>query len=294
MLNDIARMRSGDMEAELSAKVDKLIDEFMAIVDASTEDRHLQRGIARSQLPCSMVAILDKNNLSILAQFRLENRITSYFYRPDISLAPQQAANSAQWEFGFADAFIIQIPANLIEQSTEDRHAALQKVAFEHIDSEFLRLEKMLSLMRTRPIFGQAAEPVGARTLLLLLPQDAKLRGNEEAILNASRANDLPIIEAGDIRSGRSDVRDLWLSLNYAAVIIADLTGPDGGVMYGLGIAHTLGKETILIHPQGSKYLTDIPRTYRIEYEESDAGRAELEVQLSRMLDTILAPAVKD
>jgi hypothetical protein len=287
-------MRSGDMEAELSAKVDKLVDEFMAIVDAKTMERHLQRGIARSQLPCSMVVILDKNSLSILAQFRMENRIASYFYKPDIALTSQQAANSAQWEFGFADAFIIQIPANLIEQSTADRHAALQKVAAEHIDSEFLRLEKMLSLMRTRPIFGQAGEPVGAGTLLLLLPQDAKLRGNEEAILNASRANNLSIIEAEDIRSGRSAVREMWDSLNHAAVIIADLTGADGGVMYGLGIAHTLGKETILIHPQGSKYLTDIPRTYRIEYEESDAGRAKLEVALSRKLCTMLAPAVKD
>jgi len=104
MLNDLARMRGGEMEAELSARVDKLIDEFMVIVDATAEERHLQKGIARSQLPCSMVAILDKNSLSILAQFRMENRTASYFYKPDIALTPQQAANSAQWEFGFADA----------------------------------------------------------------------------------------------------------------------------------------------------------------------------------------------
>ena len=294
MLNDVARMRGGEMEADLSAKVDKLIDEFMAIVDVMTEERHLQRGISRSQLPCSMVAILDKESLSILAQFRLENRTASYFYKPDIALTFQQAANSAQWEFGFEDAFIIQFPANLVEQSTQERHAALQKVASEHIDSEFLRLEKMLSLVRARPIFGKAVSPVGARTLLLLLPQDANLRGNENAIINASRANNLPIVEAEDIRSGRSAVREMWDSLNHAAVIIADLTGADGGVMYGLGIAHTLGKETILIHPQGSKYLTDIPRTYKIEYEDSDAGRAKLEEQLSLMLGTMLAPAVED
>ena len=282
------------MEAELSAKVDNLIDEFMAIVDAMTEDRHLQKGIARSQLPCSMVVILDKKSLSILAQFRLENRTVSYFYRPDIALMPQQAANSAQWEFGFEDAFIIQFPAKLVEQSTQERHAALHIVASEHIDSEFLRLEKMLSLMRTRPIFGQANQPVGARTLFLLLPKDANLRGNEKAIVNASLANNLPIVEAEDIRSGRSAVHEMWSSLNYAAVIIADLTGPDCGVMYGLGIAHTLGKETILIHPQSSKYLTDIPRTYSIEYEDSEAGRAKLEEQLSQMLGTMLAHTMED
>jgi hypothetical protein len=294
MLNDMTRTRSGEMEAELSARVDKLIGEFMAIVDAMTEERHLQRGIARSQLPCSMVVILDKTSLSILAQFRLENRIASYFYRPDLSLTFQQAANSAQWEFGFTDAFIIQLPANLIDQNTSDRHAALERAASEHIDSEFLRLEKMLSLMRTRPIFEEAAEHVSARTLFLLLPQGANLRGNEEAILNASRANNLSIAEAEDIRCGRSAVREIWHSLNHAAVVIADLTGPDGAVMYALGIAHTLGKETILIHPQGSKYLTDIPRTYRIEYEDSDAGRAKLEEQLSRMLGSMLAPAMED
>jgi hypothetical protein len=288
MLNDAARMRSGEMEAELSANVDLLIDEFMTIVDAATEERHLQRGIARSQLPCSMVAILDRKSLSILAQFRMENRTASYFYRPDIALTLQQAANSAQWEFGFEDAFIIQFPAELVEQSTQERHEALQKAACEHIDSEFLRLEEMLSLMRTRPIFGQAAMSASARTLLLLLPQGEGLRGNELAILNASRANNLPIVEAEDIRGGKFAVRELWHSLNHAAVIIADLTGADGGVMYGLGIAHTLGKETILIHPQGSKYLTDIPRTYGIEYEDSDAGRAKLEERLSLMLGTTL------
>ena len=294
MLDDADRMKSGEMDSELIVKVDKLIGEFMEIVNALTDDRHLQRGIARSQLPCSTVAILDRDNLSILGQFRLGERIAGYYYRPDISLSAQRAANSAQWEFGFSDAFIIQIPAGLIEKSAADRHDALQKVASGHIDSEFLRFESMLNLMRTRPIFGNAPEPMGSRTLLLLLPRDDALRANEEAIVKASRKNDLPAIEAEDIRIGRSAVRDLWQSISYAAVIIADLTGNDAGVMYGLGIAHTLGKETVLIHPQGSKYLTDIPRTHRIEFEQSDAGRAKLEADLTSMLKAMMAPVVND
>jgi len=294
MLNDKSRMKSGDMEAELSARVDGLIDEFMAVVDDLTEERHLQRGIARSQLPCSTVAILDKKSLSILGQFRMENRIASYFYRPDVVLTPQRAANSAQWEFGFDDPFIIQFPAELMEQSSIDRRATLRAVASEHIDSEFLRLQQMLSLVRTRPIFGQTSEPVGAKTILLLLPQDASLRGDENPIASAISANNLSFNEAPDIRSGRAAVRDVWDCINHAAAIVADLTGADAGVMYALGIAHTLGKETILIYPQGSKYLTDIPRTHRIEYDDSEAGRAKLDEELSRMLDTMLAPIVED
>jgi hypothetical protein len=54
--------------------------------------------------------------------------------------------------------------------------------------------------------------------------------------------------------------------------------------MYSLGIAHTIGKETILVCPQGSKFLVDIPKTNRIEYENSDNGIAELKQSLSDML----------
>ena len=46
------------MAPELQNRVDKLLEEFMNIVDAMARDRHLQKGIARSQLPSSMVAML--------------------------------------------------------------------------------------------------------------------------------------------------------------------------------------------------------------------------------------------
>ncbi len=282
------------MEPELQANVERLIEEFRAVVDAMVEDRHLQRGIARIQLPFSMVAILDKERLSILAQFRMENRFASYFYKPEKALTPQQAANSAQWEFGFEDPYIIQLPGTLLDQSSADRHSALQAVSAKYIDSEFQRLTQLLSFMRTRPIFGQTSQPVEARSILLLLPQDADMRHNHETILEAIQANDLAMEEVEDIRAGKSAVRNMWYSLNRVALVIADLTGTDAGVMYGLGIAHTLGKETILIHPQGSKYLTDIPRTYRIEYEDSVVGRARLEEQLSEMLRSKLASVVED
>jgi hypothetical protein len=294
MLNDQSRMRSGDMEAELSARVDQVIDEFMAAVDSLTEERHLQKGIARSQLPCTMIAILDRENLNLLGQFRLENRTAGYFYRPDIALTPQQAANSARWEFGFEDPFIIQLPARLMDSDSQNRQVDLQAVASKHIDSEYQRLEQMLSLMRTRPIFGQTAEPVGAKTVLLLLGWDEERRANESAIKASASRCGLAYEVAADIRDGKAAVREMWFALNHAAVVVADLTGADAGVMYGLGIAHTLGKETILIYPQGSKYLTDIPRTHRIEYDDNEAGRSRMEEELAEMLGTMLAPVVED
>lgn len=277
------------MPPELRERVDRIAEEFMAIVDSLVDERHLQKGLARIQLPCSIVFILDQDSLFILGQFRVENRIAGYYHRPDKSMTIQKVASSAKWEFGFEDSFVIQLPADLLEKSTEKRRSSLMEIASNHIDAEFLRLAQLLNLIRTRPIFGQATHPVQPGSLLLFLPRDGKARENADLINRAVESSGLSGEEALDIRSGKSAVREMWQSINQAAVILADLTGADPQVMYGLGIAHTLGKDTVLIHPQGSKYLVDIPRTESIEYEDSAQGREKLEEQIIETLRSITA-----
>jgi hypothetical protein len=276
------------MSPELQAKVDKILGEFMSAVDAITEGRHLQKGIARSQLPNSMAAILDRENLSILAQFRSGDLSAIYLYNPNIAITPQKAKVSAQWEFGFEDPFIIQIPSKLLDKNTDERRPVLEKIAEEHIDSEFQRFSGLLSLLRTRPIFGPAPVGLDSRSAFVLLPAAERLNKNYEAIEKAAEENRVTLRRALDIREGRAAVRDLWESINGSRVIIADLTGPDPGVMYALGIAHTVGKETVLICPRGSKYLVDIPRTQKIEYRKSEGGREKLGRDLSEMLRSMM------
>ena len=165
MLNEKIRTRNGNMSPELQAKVDELIEEFMAIVNAMAEDRHLQKGIARSQLPNSMVAILDKEKLSILAQFRLENRFARHFNNSSIVLTPQQAANSAQWEFGLEDAFIIQFPKELLDQSTERRHSDLRKISSHISIKSSIGLWCCSALCAQGPYLGRRhSQPVPGRS----------------------------------------------------------------------------------------------------------------------------------
>jgi hypothetical protein len=276
--------RSGDMPPELQEKVDRLLYEFTVIVDSMTEDRRLQRGIVRSQLPCSTVAILDKKSLFIAGQFRTENRFATYIYTPEFTWPIQKVKSSAQWEFGFEDPFVIQFPAGLLDQEADQRHDELLMVASEHIDSEFNRFIGLLSLLRTRPVFGPAPPAIESNLVLLLMPQDEAARENFTIISKAVEEIGMNLEVAKDIRGGRSAVREMWVSINQARVVVADLKDTDPGVMYGLGIAHTVGKETILLSPQGSMYLIDIPKTQMIEYEDSDDGRASMGQEISDIL----------
>lgn len=277
------------MPTELQKEVDRMLDEFMAEIDAISQDRHLQKGIVRSQLPCDMLAVLDKDNLYVVAQLRSENRTSTYIYNPEASWSPQKVLNSAQWEFRFTDPFLIQFPAGLVAEKNE-RHEALRKIASDHIDSEFNRFMGLLSMLRTRPIFGPAPGASSPEMALLLLPFSEKPDKNSQAITEATEAEGLTFALAEDIRKGKSAIREMWISINEARIVIADLTGPDPGVMYGLGIAHTVGKETILICPKGSEYLASIPNTHRIEYTDSDDGRMRLAQALSEKLKVLLEP----
>jgi hypothetical protein len=290
MMHDGARSKGGTMPQELQENVDRLLDEFMAQVDVLSQERHLQKGVARSQLPCDMLAVMDRESLYVVAQLRSENRSSTYIYNPDDSWTPQKVMNSAEWEFGFIDPFLIKFPASLVAEDSKRRRESLQKIASDHIDSEFARLMSLLSLLRTRPIFGSAPLAGGERTILLLLPSQEKLDGNKKAIIEAADTAKSESVIADDIRKGKSAVRELWLSINEAKIVVADLTGPDPGVMYGLGIAHTIGKETVLILPQGSNYLVDIPKTHRIEHQNSDNGYTKLKNDLLDLLKGLLEP----
>jgi len=282
------------MQPGFQKKVDLLLDEFLDAVARISDDRHLQRGLARSLLPCSMVAVLDSQNLFIVGQFSAENRFSNYIYSPEASWSPQKVKSSAEWEFGLKDSFLIQFPAGLLDEPSEQRRPEVERIASEHIYSEFMRFGGLLSLLRTKPIFGPAPMASDARLAFLLLPsgENSSGLGNENAKLieGAIEENRMTFSKIGDLRTGRSIVRDAWVSINECRVVIADLTGPDPGVMYALGIAHTLGKESVLIYPEGSSYLTDIPKTRRLEYEESDEGRARLGKELSEMLKSMLQP----
>jgi len=63
-------------------------------------------------------------------------------------------------------------------------------------------------------------------------------------------------------------VSDIWQLINKAGLIIADITIHNANVYYELGIAHALGKETVLIRRlNGDKTPLDIVLWRYFEYD---------------------------
>lgn len=147
MTHDGARSKGGTMPVELREKVDRLLDEFMAQVDTISQNRNLQKGIARSQLPCDMLAA--------------------------------------------------------------KRSGSLRKIAMDHIDSEFIRFSSLISLLRTRPIFG-AVPATGSPSAALLILPSSDAHKTSQIIIQVTEAERLPTELAQDVRRGKSAIREVW------------------------------------------------------------------------------------
>jgi len=296
MMHKGARSVGGNMPEELRQKVDKLLDEFGALVQDISQERHLQRAVVRSLLTCSLVAILDKDNLFILAQSHFGMPSSLFIHVPEKQLTQQQALDSARWEFGLEDPFLIAFPSALLEQEEVQRRPALEAIAIAHVDSEFQRVIKMTNLIQITPLFGPASYSVDERLAFVLMPFAEDLTRVYTSIIKPTvEARGLVCRRADDFKTNKAIIQDIWKAICEARIVIADLTDLNPNVMYELGIAHTVGKETILIYQRGRgkdpEFPFDLAHIRRIEYEDSATGGKKLENDLSDTLKSILKPA---
>ena len=79
-------------------------------------------------------------------------------------------------------------------------------------------------------------------------------------------------------------MEDIWIGINEAKVVIAEITGKNPNVFYELGIAHTLGKDVILITQNMKDIPFDLNRYRIIEYEDNSDGYDKLKRLLTKFI----------
>ena len=292
------RTVGGNIDGPIAQQINSLLDQFIEITYKEVEIAQLRRAIVRSMLTCSLIIVLDAKYLWIAAQKHLGMPSTNLIDRRDTVFPAQAVYEAARWEFGFDDPFVIQFPATLIEQEANSRIASLTAIARSHIQGETQRVQNQMNVIQVNPIFGPAAYSVDSRLAFVLMPFKDDLTQIYQTFIK-------PIIEspefgmvcrrADDIKSNRAIIQDVWKSICEARLIVADLSGLNPNVMYELGIAHTLGKDTIITYQKGEdiKFPFDLAHIRRIEYENNALGGKKLEQELRATLVNVLSPTVR-
>jgi hypothetical protein len=92
--------------------------------------------------------------------------------------------------------------------------------------------------------------------VLMLMPFSVKLKPiYENHIKKIVLELGLRIGRADDFLGPRSIMKDVWSAIHAARIVVADCTGRNPNVFYEVGLAHAIGKQTILI----SQSIKDVP-----------------------------------
>jgi hypothetical protein len=89
---------------------------------------------------------------------------------------------------------------------------------------------------------------------------------------------------ADDFYTNHEIMKDVWSAIYYSEAVIADCTGRNPNVFYEIGIAHTLGRKTVLIAQQIDDIPFDVRHIRSIIYEYTPRGVREFEKKLEDTL----------
>jgi len=137
----------------------------------------------------------------------------------------------------------------------------------------------------TRPVFGKPQRVEKAAHVFVLMPFAKDLQVvYQKPIKNACRRLRLSVERADDIFSADEIMDDIWNAITNSLIIVADCSRRNPNVFYELGMAHTLGKQVVLLTQNDEDIPSDIRHFRYIKYVYSPMGFRKLEAQLFRTL----------
>ncbi len=136
-----------------------------------------------------------------------------------------------------------------------------------------------------RPVFGLPPRGPDIPDVFVLMPSSAELRRvYDEHIKKAASLAKLTVARADDFFAGQARIADIWRATYHSNLVIADCTGRNPNVFYEIGIAHVVGKPTILI----AQSIDDIPIDLRhwryLLYDLTPRGMAKFTTELQSTL----------
>ncbi|TBY17674.1 hypothetical protein E0H93_37010 [Rhizobium leguminosarum bv. viciae] len=143
---------------------------------------------------------------------------------------------------------------------------------------------------RQRPTVFQLAEHENIEPTLVsvMMPYAGSFTAVFESIRQAAATIGLRCRRADEIWENPAVIQDVVALIDRSRVVICDCTGRNPNVFYEAGIAHTLGREVILLSQSEQDIPFDLRHLRFLPYVDTLEGRARLSQQLAEKMQAIL------
>lgn len=117
-----------------------------------------------------------------------------------------------------------------------------------------------------------------------MMPFSAPFAGVYEAIRRSAEAAGMRCDRVDGIWENHAVIQDVISLIDRSAFVVCDCTGRNPNVFYEIGIAHSLGKEVVLITQNGDDIPFDLRHIRYLTYLNNGEGLGNLEAQLTERL----------
>lgn len=121
-----------------------------------------------------------------------------------------------------------------------------------------------------------------------MMPFDSAFNAIYESIREAADNAGLRCRRADDIWENPAIIQDVVSLIDRSRIVICDCTGRNPNVFYEAGIAHTLGRDVILITQSDHDIPFDLRHLRYVRYLNNGEGRGELKQALQNRMQTLL------
>jgi len=259
------------IELEFNAAVESGIPRFCFVIDDRhpVSPRHVETGEGAEKLRRFKARV---ESTHVVARFTTpDDRARQLITSMSVLNRPTGEATQALVEWG---------PLRR-ENDKYRAEAAVLRETIEFYRSKLERLVPAVPIWRTRNF-----EPDRTLCFVMMPFADEFFLNYEEGIRPALEAAGLRGVHAGEIFGTREIMEDIWESICTARVVVADVSGRNANVFYELGIAHTMGKECVVITQSPRDVPFDITSRRYIQYDPRK--RVALRDRLERTLKSIL------
>jgi len=283
----------GEMAAEIQQRISVLVKYIDEQISSIANSRNLFSNTVRLLLPCSVAYLEQEGNYFAIISSENVGGIPIRFYSsvsgPPMTL--QGAIFLAERDLGFHNAFGFPFTEAILNaDENAQRQFALQSTSM-YINSEVMRVERMNKIVRLNPIF-QGREFLIDESLVFVLspfkePYNSLYKDHIKLVVEAMPG--MKCERADSIFDNKPIIEDVWRRINEARLLVADLTERNPNVFYEVGVAHTVGKEVILITQTMDDVPFDLKHLRSIVYDNTYQGAITFRTNLKNTIETILA-----
>jgi len=161
--------------------------------------------------------------------------------------------------------------------------------AIKDVDLFKVLLRKQAALLPSPTVFKlDNVEGVDDTLLSVMMPFAPQFDAVHATIQATAGALNMRCLRADDIWENEAIIQDVVSLINRSRIIVCDCTNRNANVFYETGIAHTLGRDVILITQSEADIPFDLRHIRYVIYLNNGEGRERLAERLRQRIQTLL------